>query len=119
MAKKKGRVEEIETSTDKYNTIVRKSIKQIKKQNHHLSKFQEERRSDFDGGNRVARRHLARGWDCNYPNAWLEGNKTTRSKTKRGVFLSIWLGECRVEKSNEKGEWFLIQLNKTITNLKE
>ena len=40
---------------------MRKSIKQIKKQNHHLSKFQEERRSDFDGGNRVARRHLARG----------------------------------------------------------
>ena len=76
------------------------------KQNHHLSKFQEERRSDFDGGNRVARRHLARGWDCNYPNAWLEGNKKREAKTKRGVFLSIWLGECRVEKSSEKGEWF-------------
>ena len=75
-------------STDKYNTIVRKSIKTNKKrQNHHLSKFQEERRADFDGGNRVARRHLARGWDCSYSNAWLEGNKKREAKRSEEFFF--------------------------------
>ena len=79
---------------------------QIKKQNHHLSKFQEKGRSDFGGRNRVARCRLARGWNCNYSSAWRGGNKKREANAARCFSFNL-ARRVQSRTVKMKGKWSL------------
>ena len=49
----------------------------------------------------MARHRLARGWDCDYSNAWLEGNKN--SEAKRSEVFSFNLAR-RISKQKSQGK---------------